>query len=50
MLRIFDDLCVKGVKNILKQNNTCQRQPFFLTKRETNVLVNVFQAQMSITR
>lgn len=50
MFRIFDDLCVKGVKNILKQNNTSQRQPFCLKKRETNVLVNVFQEQMSITR
>ena len=34
MFRIFDDLCVKGVKNILKQNNTCQKQPFFVVKKE----------------
>ena len=33
MFRIFDDLGVKGVKNILKQNNTCQKQPFFVLKK-----------------
>ena len=51
MFRIFDDLFVKGVKNFLKQKLIIrQKQPFCLKKRETNVLVNVFQAQMSITR
>ena len=33
MFRIFNDLFVKGVKNILKQNNTCQKQPFCLKEK-----------------